>query len=93
MRFIAEANASPAANSWNDGVDSGSGSWEIIFYLYLLGLATATALKLYHGKYSDTTWASIPVWGAAWSLMWVMIFQIIALLGLPVMFVYQLFIK
>lgn len=92
MLFIAEAIASPASNSWNDGMGS-SGGGEFLLPLYLLGLATATAWKIYIGKDSEVKWITIPLWGIAWLFMWAMVLQILAVIGLPFLAVYQFLIK
>lgn len=92
--FVSDAIASPAANSWSDGFDSdGGGDPMLVLYLYLLGLATAVVWKLYLGKDSELRWSSIALWAVGCSFMWVIVFQLLALVGLPFIVVYELLFK
>lgn len=88
---MTKAHSSPAANGWNDGMDSGGG--EFLLPLYLLGLSTATAWKICIGKDSEVKWITIPLWGIAWLFMWAMVLQILALISLPFLSVYQFLVK
>ncbi len=78
---------------WDEGLGDGGGDPVFLIALYGLGLLTAILWKIYHKDDQEIRWLSLPIWGFAWSMMWIMVFQIIALFVLPFIGIYNLAIR